>query len=157
MSEQRRTFDPAQYIREVIASLGPEFRKKEIAVDIDCPEKFEIAGYPGLFAQLVTNLVLNSLRHGFRERERGRIEITIRRENGRLLISFADDGAGIAPEIINRIFDPFFTTDKQQGTGLGLHIAETIVTQKLRGEISCESVYGQGARFAISIPLEEKP
>jgi signal transduction histidine kinase len=69
-----------------------------------------------------------------------------------LNIQISDNGRGIPKEDLNKIFEPFFTTDKKMGTGLGLHIVYNLVTQRLKGDISCESQPGQGTRFKISIP-----
>ena len=69
-------------------------------------------------------------------------------------ISVADDGPGIAPDIINKIFDPFFTTQEVgKGTGLGLSICHGIVTEH-NGKISVKSDRGLGAEFKVEIPVE---
>jgi signal transduction histidine kinase len=85
---------------------------------------------------------------------RGLFIVTTELLNGNLRISFADDGPGIPPEIVNRIFDPFFTTKEiGKGTGLGLSISHSIIT-KFGGRIWAESQYGKGATFIIEFPLK---
>ena len=64
-------------------------------------------------------------------------------------VEFADTGAGIAPEDLEKVFDPFFTT-KRDGTGLGLSICHSIV-QAHGGEIEVESTLGQGTRVGIHL------
>ena len=67
---------------------------------------------------------------------------------------FADNGAGIGKDNLERIFDPFFTTNRHQGgTGLGLHIVYNLVTQKLCGSITVSSTPGEGTRFILLLPL----
>jgi len=68
-------------------------------------------------------------------------------EDGQVVISFTDTGAGISEENIARIFEPFYT-DKSKGTGLGLAIVKNIIEQH-GGEIIAESTEKEGARFTI--------
>ncbi|HEY9653029.1 MAG TPA: PAS domain S-box protein, partial [Coleofasciculaceae cyanobacterium] len=71
-----------------------------------------------------------------------------------LLIRIADNGPGLTPEIQPRIFDPFFTTKPPgKGTGLGLSISYQIVVDKHGGQLKCHSIPGQGAEFAIVVPI----
>jgi signal transduction histidine kinase len=65
------------------------------------------------------------------------------------------NGEGIPGEILPKIFDPFFTTDQSKGTGLGLNIIYNLVTQKLKGNIKCDSKEGKGTLFEISVPIRE--
>jgi signal transduction histidine kinase len=70
---------------------------------------------------------------------------------------FADDGAGMTPEVQRQAFDPFFTTRRNEGgTGLGLHIVYNLVTQQLGGRMMLESRLGQGTTFRIIIPRTAK-
>jgi signal transduction histidine kinase len=70
-------------------------------------------------------------------------------EGGAVEIAVADDGPGIAPEVLERIFDPFFTT-KPSGTGLGLATVHRIVTAH-GGSIDVQSAKGAGARFRVRL------
>ncbi|WP_242065189.1 sensor histidine kinase, partial [Nostoc sp. FACHB-133] len=71
-------------------------------------------------------------------------------------IAIADNGPGIEEAVRSRLFDPFFTTKPVgKGSGLGLSISYQIIVQKHRGNITCTSSVGQGAEFAIEIPIEQ--
>jgi signal transduction histidine kinase len=71
-------------------------------------------------------------------------------------IAIADNGPGIEESLRSRLFDPFFTTKPVgKGSGLGLSISYQIIVQKHRGNITCNSSVGQGAEFAIEIPIEQ--
>ncbi|MDZ8108202.1 MAG: response regulator [Nostoc sp. DedQUE12a] len=71
-------------------------------------------------------------------------------------ITIADNGPGIQDSLRSRLFDPFFTTKPVgKGSGLGLSISYQIIVQKHRGNITCNSSVGQGAEFAIEIPIEQ--
>jgi signal transduction histidine kinase len=71
-------------------------------------------------------------------------------------ISIKDNGPGIGLDVMGQLFDPFFTTKPVgEGTGLGLSISYDIVVQKHGGELRCCSEPGQGAEFAIEIPIRQ--
>ncbi|MBD2679212.1 MULTISPECIES: response regulator [Nostoc] len=71
-------------------------------------------------------------------------------------ITIADNGPGIQDSLRSRLFDPFFTTKPVgKGSGLGLSISYQIIVQKHQGNITCNSSVGQGAEFAIEIPIEQ--
>ncbi|MCK4662583.1 MAG: PAS domain S-box protein [Bacteroidales bacterium] len=152
-SENQRQFNLKLYLEDVIKSLHPKLTEKSIQLEIDCNENLELNSYPGVFAQIITNFVINSLKHGFVDKMNGKIIITAISQNDTLVLEYKDNGIGISQEIIHKIFDPFFTTNMQKGTGLGLHIIYNLVTQKLKGVVHCKSEIGKGATFIIIIPL----
>ena len=76
------------------------------------------------------------------------------KDNQNILISIADNGVGISQSVLNKIFDPFFTTKPVgSGTGLGLSTSYSIVVEKHRGKLSCNSKLGEGTEFVIELPL----
>ena len=141
---------PAFFIR----SLYPKLKDRKISIDLDMDEKLELDSFPGAFSQIITNLVLNSLEHGFDAEQEGKIDIIANMDKGKLNLEYSDNGKGIAEENLSKIFEPFFTTNKKIGTGLGMHIVYNLVTQKLNGTIDCSSEVGVGPRFSIEIPLK---
>ena len=103
--------------------------------------------------QVFLNIVLNAEQAMTEFKGGGNLTITTEQLGGIIKISFADDGPGILPEIMNRIFDPFFTTKEVgKGTGLGLSICYGIVTSQ-GGRIYAESQPGKGATFIIELPV----
>ncbi|MBF0274956.1 MAG: hypothetical protein HQK84_06970 [Nitrospinae bacterium] len=153
-SFHKRRFKIVQYINEVILTLSSEINKRSVSVTVNSREDFLVDSYPGAFAQIITNLLTNSLIHGFDKNDKGNITIDISKNNEALILVFADDGKGIASEDRAKIFEPFFTTKRNQGgTGLGLHIVYNLVVQKLAGTITCESEIGKGATFFIKVNL----
>jgi two-component system, NtrC family, sensor kinase len=106
-------------------------------------------------AQIVTNLVINSLRHAYPDGKAGILRFDLTKKSDRLIIDYSDDGCGIPSEHLGKIFEPFFTTARAKGgTGLGLHIVYNLVTQKLQGTIQVHSEVGVGTTFVLSLPLE---
>jgi len=152
-TEQKRKFKLKAYSEDVIRSLYPKLKGKKIDISIDIDDKLELDNYPGAYSQVLTNLVLNSLVHGFQGRNAGIIKLSARVENTGLILEYSDNGKGIRKESIPKIFDPFFTTDKTAGTGLGLHIVYNLVDQKLGGKINCESQLNAGTKFYLEIPI----
>lgn len=153
ITEQQRPFNFSKYLDDVILSLKPKLKDKDIKINIDCEPNLEVMSFPGVYAQIFTNLILNSHIHAFKSDSNGIIDISIIKFANELKIIYSDNGAGIPEEILGKIYDPFFTTNKQTGTGLGLNIVYNLVTQKLGGEIKCESFLGKGTIFVIRILL----
>lgn len=155
ISEQARVFAVRELIDDVVFTLHEQLRKAAVEVSVDCPRALAIEGVPGLLDQVLTNLLLNSLQHGFADgAPGGEIGITVDAATpGRLHLRYRDNGAGMLAEAAQRIFEPFFTTRRGQGgSGLGMFICYSIVSEQLRGTITCESQPGKGVRFDISFP-----
>lgn len=106
--------------------------------------------------QVVMNLVVNAA-HAIGP-EHGRITVsTGTSADDHVWIDVADNGSGIAPDVVSRIFDPFFTTKAiGKGTGLGLSLSYGIV-QKHGGRIEVETALGKGTRFRVLLPIRHSP
>jgi signal transduction histidine kinase len=154
ISEQQRTFLFRDYLNDILSSLQPKFKNKDIRFKIACDGKLELNSYPGVYAQIFTNLLLNSLQHGFAETEEGTIGIEVDINNDQLKILYHDDGTGISNKDLPHIFEPFYTSDQRKGTGLGLNIVYNQVRQKLNGTITCTSEPGKGVLFTIEVPVK---
>ncbi len=108
----------------------------------------------GRITQVIMNVFINAV-HAIAEIDRPvhRVRISARADEDFVAIAISDTGPGIPPEALQRIFDPFFTTKRQAlGTGLGLSISREIL-RRLGGELSVESVYGEGATFLCFLPI----
>lgn len=151
-SEEGRRVELGAYLREVLASLSPSLRRHGHETLVRCPRPVEIATYPGLLAQVVTNFVTNSLTHAYEPGQHGRITLTVTPAPGGAEIVYADDGRGIPADILPRVFDPFFTTRRGTGgTGLGLNIVYNLVTLRLKGSVYAASAPTGGARFTVRL------
>jgi signal transduction histidine kinase len=148
----RRPFRLRACLDDVIASLGERLPAERVVVHILCDPDLEIESFPGDWASIFTNLITNSLRHGFKGREGGKIEIAVTKSAGQLVVDYADDGVGLSDEAQAHIFDPFFTTDLQHGMGLGMNLVYNLVSHRLDGSIACDSTPGQGAHFHLEMP-----
>ncbi len=109
-----------------------------------------VSCYPQQLNQVFMNLLVNAAQA---IEQQGQIRIATRAEDGRVIVTISDTGAGIPEENLARIFEPFFTTKAVgKGTGLGLHVAYKIV-KKHKGSIHVESTPGKGTAFTIEIPV----
>lgn len=154
-SDMRRGFDLRAYLGEVVNSLKPMLRKGGHEVHIHVPEPIVLDSFPGALSQIVTNIVMNAVVHGFDGRTGGIVRIEAEMESSSVcVLSIEDDGKGMPPSVTRRVFEPFFTTRRGEGgSGLGLHIVYNLVTQRMGGMVSCESEEGKGTRFILRIPL----
>lgn len=152
-SEQRRQFDLAIMVTEVLATLAPSLKSKPQKIDVQIPEGIFLDSYPGPLGQVVINLVNNAYLHAFEGRADGNLSITAVADATEVHLSFSDDGNGMSAETLNHLFKPFFSTKiGRGGTGLGMAIVDGIVRKTLGGSLNVDSEPGRGTRFDITLP-----
>lgn len=152
--EEQREFNLKEYLKNILKTLHPEYKRTTHTINLNCPDNLTLKSFPGIFSQIITNLVMNSLMHGFETIENGIISIDVSTDENQLHLLYRDNGKGMNQEDIKKIFTPFFTTKRGHGgTGLGMHIIYNLVTRKLGGEITCENNDGKGISFLIKVPL----
>lgn len=152
-SDEIRKFELTEYIKEVFSSLHPQIKRSRCRVEYDFDDKIFITTTPGSIAQIITNLTMNSVIHGFDNKKDGVITVRVKQVDDKITIAFKDSGWGIKPENLTKIFEPFFTTKRGEGgSGLGMHIVYNLVTQSLNGCIECSSTLGKGTTFIITFP-----
>ncbi|HIJ26290.1 MAG TPA: PAS domain S-box protein, partial [Gammaproteobacteria bacterium] len=133
-SDERRLFYVISYLHDILRSLHPQLKKLPHQTVIEGDESIEVMNDPGAFAQVVTNLVMNSIIHGFEDSTPGVIRIVVSEEGESVVIVYQDNGQGASPEVVGKIFEPFFTTRRGDGgSGLGMHLVYNLVTQRLGG------------------------
>lgn len=150
----QRSFDLGDLTEQVVMSLRPGLRKHNLTLNVDCQPNLTMNSYPGPYGQVLTNLFLNAVAHAFPDGKPGTVDIQVR-ESGKdnVEILFSDDGVGMSMDVRRRAFDPFFTTRRDQGgTGLGLHIVYSIVTNRLGGRLDLDSEPGGGTRIQMILP-----
>ncbi|RAK01822.1 phospho-acceptor domain-containing protein [Aliidiomarina maris] len=164
MVTEQRSIDLGNYVEEIMSALSIELKRAHINYVIDIQGEITIETIPGAMAQILTNLVTNSIRHGYHPLEEGekpqggqpRGTITVRAsraDGGQIRLTFCDDGIGMNETVLDKIFEPFFTTKRNQGgTGLGMPIVYNLVRQQLKGDISVRSKVGEGTCFDLTLP-----
>ncbi len=149
--------DVNEGLRSTVVVLGPQFRDA-VKLEYDLADLPQVECYPGKLNQLFMNL-LNNAAHTVKQRHGtsgGVVGIHTHRDGNEVVITITDNGMGMDESIQSRLFEPFFTTkDVGEGTGLGLSIVQGII-EKHKGQITLESVVGQGTKFTITLPITRK-
>jgi signal transduction histidine kinase len=152
-SARRRVFCLRRTVEEVIASHHNAWKLTGHRIELEIDEALQMDSFPGPLAQVLCNLLENTLIHGFANKQNGLVRISAQRQGDQVEIRYTDDGGGIPPEYRSKIYDPFFTTRMGQGgSGLGLYIVQTMVTGVLGGQIAVDSRPGHGVTFHITLP-----
>ncbi len=133
-SEEIREFNLKDYTRGVVMNLKPKFKHTNHKIHVIGNDDIKMYAYPGALNQILTNLILNSLIHGFETVDKGdiRIHIQEKKDIKGIRIEYSDNGQGIAKENLAKIFDPFYTTKRGKGgSGLGMNIVRNLVEKKV--------------------------
>ncbi len=121
-SDEIRDFDIKEYIQSVINSLKPELKKTSHEIELICDENIHVESNPGVFSQVFSNLIMNSIIHAFEGMEHGHIVIEIEKKGHDLHIVYKDDGKGMSKENLKKIFDPFLPPEEVQAEVDLVHI-----------------------------------
>ena len=152
-TEEIRQFNIHQYSEDILLSVKPKFKNTAHQIILHCPKDIVINNVPGVYSQILTNLLMNSLIHGFEAGTTGEIIIKISSCNGSIRLEYSDNGGGMDAEQLKKIYEPFYTSKRSQGsTGLGMNIVYNLVSQTLGGSIQCQSKKGEGVIFSIQFP-----
>jgi len=153
-SNEVRNINLNSYINEVILSLKPTLKRTAIKLEVICTEALSINVDAGAISQILSNLILNSVKHGFDESAKGNILIEAYEKNSNIVIRYRDDGKGIDDEALEKLFDPFYTTKRGTGgSGLGTHLVYNLVTSSLNGKITVKSQLDKGLAYLIKFPI----
>ena len=148
--EKETSFNVNENIESTLNIVWNELKYKA-SVRKDYGDIPRILGYPQQLNQVFMNLLVNAAQA---IKDRGEIRISTKSEGGYIEIRISDTGVGIPPENLPKLFDPFFTTKEVgKGTGLGLHVAYSII-EKHNGSIDVESTVGAGTTFIVRIPIQ---
>lgn len=151
--DKSREINLKEYIQEILLSLRNKLKKTSHTVKLEGRDDIVITTYPGAIYQIMTNLLFNSLIHGFNSVISGIITIKLTEDENNITLEYSDNGEGISSEHLDKIFEPFYTTNRNSGgCGLGLNIVYNLVSQKLNGSIKYSSTIGEGVYFKIVIP-----
>jgi signal transduction histidine kinase len=150
--KEKKAFSVGEVVARSLSFIESSLRFNSIAVEIDVDDDLLAFGFPNEFSQAFINIIGNA-KDAFRERGISDPLIRIQgcRDGKRTVVTITDNAGGIPEEIIDRIFEPYFTTRQlENGTGLGLYMAKTIVEKNMDGQLTASNVEG-GACFRIVI------
>ena len=126
------------HIKEVIKQMQPLIDKKNIKVNLDqIDSKITINESPSSISQVFSNLIMNSLRHGFKQViDSPQITITAHSQRNEIMVTYSDNGSGVPNGLRDKIFEPFVTGSKDGvSSGLGLSIVKEIARDQFGGDI----------------------
>jgi len=142
-----------RYMEDVILSLHPQLKMTNHKIVVDCSTALTCNCDAGALSQVVSNLVTNSITHGFEGMKEGCINMAFSQENENIKFTYKDNGVGMSQAQLSKIFEPFFTTKRGQGAcGLGAHIIYNQVNQNLGGQVNVSSEEGKGVLYEIEFP-----
>ncbi|MDF2176819.1 two-component regulator propeller domain-containing protein [Aliiglaciecola sp. CAU 1673] len=152
-SEQRREIQVHDFLQEVSYALEPLYRKGKHKFVWSCPVGIEMNTYPGALFQIFSNLISNSVMHGFDIHPPGEMSLEVTQGTDLITFVYKDNGKGMGQETLNKIFEPFFTTKRGEGgSGLGMHLVYNLTTQLLGGQIDIQSAEGKGFSCTLRLP-----
>lgn len=153
-----------EWTHAVVQSLSPMAKQHRVQVRVRHPHTCQVELSAGELQQVLTNLMVNALVHGFglpgdeSSAERPSdpfVDVSVAILPDAVELAVADNGRGMTPEVAARVFEPFFTTKRGQGgSGLGMHIAYTLVTERFGGTLSVDTVPGEGCRWLVHLPSD---
>lgn len=149
---KKDTFNLESLILHIIHTLSPRLREYNTAVKVFTDGNMNVSSCSEAINHVITNLVMNSLIHGFENASGGKISIGIIRKQSNIHIKYSDDGVGMSEEVLHSLYEPYFTTKKGcGGTGLGMKIIKDLIEDTLGGSIECSSQKMRGCEFHITI------
>ena len=146
-------FNLTESMKQWIMLFSASAQKKHIAISMDAPDTIMLRADQDKIERICYNLLSNALKY---TSEGGEISLMAKEEDGRVMISVADNGCGISSDELPYIFDRFYQAKNAgRGTGIGLAIVKAF-TELHHGEVSATSIEGKGSTFTIHIPVRQK-
>ena len=146
-------FNLSESMKQWIMLFSASAQKKHIAISMNAPDAVMLRADQDKIERICYNLLSNALKY---TSEGGEITLTAKEEDGRVMISVADNGCGISSDELPYIFDRFYQAKNAgRGTGIGLAIVKAF-TELHHGEVSATSIEGKGSTFIIHIPVRQK-
>jgi len=146
--------DVKSLIENVLTIFEPQFKEKKLKTEIKVLSKIpSISGDPFKLEQMFLNIIDNAVKYT----QKGKITISLKKEDKDLSVEIEDTGIGIPEGYLPRIFERFYVVDKSRsrslgGTGLGLSIVKHIVLLH-NGQVKVESTPGKGTKFTVLLPV----
>ena len=143
-----REFDLGEQLCASLLQFEDAWEGKNLEIETQIEEDVRIKSDPELLSLVWNNLISNAVKF---TPEGGTVSVSLKTEDGSIIVSVSDTGCGMTPEIGQHIFEKFYqgdTSHATQGNGLGLALVKRVV-DILNGEIGVQSIYGQGSTFTV--------
>ncbi len=156
-SESPVRFNLMQVITDLIRTLESQASSRRVSITHNIPGDIQLNSFPGLFSQILQNLITNAIHHAFSDMPRGEVVVSAINKEDSIEIRVKDNGSGIAEEVQDHLFDPFVTTARNDGnTGLGMHLVHQWVSV-LDGRIVFTTKQNEGTEFVMTFPVTSAP
>jgi signal transduction histidine kinase len=151
--KEKTDFSVNEVLESLISIVEPILEKSKICLSVEYLDEVKVNGYSNELTQAILNIIYNA-KDALVEKEDTykALDIRLSRREDRVLLSIQDNAGGIDDSVIDKIFNPYFTTKGENGTGIGLDMARTIIQQHMNGEISVIN-RDDGACFTIELPV----
>ena len=142
-----------KFLLNLFEKLKYQRDEKNIILSLIGDVDVETITYPIALDQVFFNLMINSIKHGFKDRKNGEIQIYVRKKQNFFEVEYSDNGIGINKDLYNNIFKEFFSSIKGGGgTGLGMSITRTIIERDFSGTIRLkESISNIKTTFSFNL------
>ena len=147
---QQDEYDLGEQLCQCLLGFEDAWERKNLEIETDIEDDVRIRSDAELLSLVWNNLISNAVKF---THEGGTIGVSLKTDGNLVVVSVSDTGCGIKPEVGQHIFEKFYqgdTSHATQGNGLGLALVKRVV-DILNGEISVQSVYGQGSTFTVKI------
>ena len=149
---QRQSLSLRPLLQNVLHTIEPSAQEKGLQLDLDCAEDLKVYADPKLLRRIVTNLLSNAVKFT----QQGFIATQAYEENGQTVVSVRDSGKGMDEKQCREVFEKYRQVDETaEGYGLGLFISRQLARAH-RGDLTVQSLPGQGSTFILRLPKEEK-
>lgn len=149
-----RIIELPYYLIEIVPTFNTQLANTDYTIEVIDSDFFDAECAPGALYQILSQLIINSVDHGFCDLTQGKIIIETELRDDHWILRYSDNGNGMDNESQSMIFEPFYTTKRGKGyAGLGMHLVFNIVSHSLGGTIECISELNQGVTFLIKLPL----
>lgn len=150
--KEKEPFQASEVLAKTVSIVEAAFKELNLQIEVSADPEVVILGYPNEFSQVILNILMNA-KDALLERKVAEPRVVVRlfQENGKRVLTIADNAGGISQEIIDKIFDPYFTTKgPDEGTGIGLFMSKTIIEKNMNGTLNVRNTE-HGAEFRIEV------
>lgn len=155
VTSESREIHLKMFLEEIFKGMKPQLKKGHHTLVIDCSLDCVIRSNPGALSQILINLIINSVKHGFKGLKNREIVIRAEERGERVNILYCDNGHGISNEVFVHLCEPFYSTDKSNGgTGLGMYNIVNLTRDVLGGHLVYSSEEGRGFFLQLYLPSE---
>lgn len=155
---KKESFNLAELCHLVADELSEKAQERNIQIIRKIDSEITVFADQILLMRAIINLITNSITYG---KDDGFVMIDLQRDNSNVILTISDDGAGIAPEHLDKIFNRFYQVDRSRtrsqsgSSGLGLAMVRQIV-EAHEGAVTAQSTLGVGSTFTVTLPQESE-